>query len=147
MGPNDAQMVRVFTREYTSPSPEIADYSFPYNKPIEIVVEAECGDALFDTGGQFKVEVCVRDLCAFEKIKLDDGASPPGVVDSKKIDGNFGGSDWDSLKTYFLFLIPVSELGASKEGAVCEVLATLQLGKARPDVSFAKSNLFMIHKP
>ncbi|NIR48737.1 hypothetical protein GWO43_09895 [candidate division KSB1 bacterium] len=146
MGPNDAELVRVYTREIGG---TIADVTFPFDKDIEVVVEAEAGTALFDSGGQFDLRVFVRNL------KANGGKNDPILVPLKGKSGNADvvqtsgafGSGWDAQATNFIFIIPKSSLGPKKEGAIMEILACLQIGIKRPDVSIARSPLFIIHKP
>ena len=59
MGPNEADIIRVSTRESNA---EVADNTLDPSLNAEVVVEVEAGSAIFGTGGQWQVGVHVRDL-------------------------------------------------------------------------------------
>ncbi|NIR48740.1 hypothetical protein GWO43_09910 [candidate division KSB1 bacterium] len=139
MGPNDAELVRVFTREVGG---TIGDVTFPDNQDIEIVVEAEVGTALFNTGGAFNFTLCVRDLCTFDLVQARNGA----LADILEQPGTFGAAPWANLAQQFTFVIPASEL-ANRAGHILEILVCLQVGIATVDASFARSPLFHITVP
>ncbi|RMD93736.1 MAG: hypothetical protein D6814_15220 [Calditrichaeota bacterium] len=133
MGPNDAELVRVYTR---NPGGAIADVTFPFNQNIEIVVEAEAGSAIFGSGAGFEVGVVVRDL-------TDNTIIPTtgAIADS------LSAGAWSTQSTQFTFTISSADLGAAKENHIVEVIAFLRVRVADPDVSFARSPLFMITRP
>ena len=133
MGPNDAELVRVFTRK---PGEDIADATFPYNENIEIVVEAEAGSAIFGSGSPYEADVVVRDLTDNTLIHAVGTAS-----------GSLGSGGWNTKPTEFTFSIHAHHLGAAKENHILEVIAYLRVRAADPDVSFARSPLFIITRP
>ncbi|MCZ6900829.1 MAG: hypothetical protein O7F74_11380 [Bacteroidetes bacterium] len=133
MGPNDAELLRVYTREVGG---TIGDISIPFNEDIEIVVEVEAGSAIFDSRAQFKVGVIVRDLS-------DNTIIPT----AGEISGALGDEGWETESPQFTFTISSTNLGAAKENHVCEVITYSLIGIATGDASFARSPLFIITAP
>lgn len=130
MGPNDVELVRVYTR---NPGGNVSDVTFPFDQDIEIVVDAEAGEDIFDTGASFTLNVTVKDL-------VDNCLIPttPGYTHI------LGGSAWPTPTTNFLFTISAADLGPVKENHVCEVIAYLCVDH---DYSFATSPWFIITPP
>jgi len=132
MGPNDAELVRVWTREVGG---AIGDLTFPYNKPFEVVVDVEAGNAIFGGGTTYQTGVAVRDLSDGTIIAV---TSPASVA------GNMGDPNWPAPAQQFVFTVPAANLGAGKENHCCEALAFLRARNADVDVSFATSSMFII---
>ena len=61
MGPNDAQLVRVFTRQTGA---VIADITFPSNLAFEAIIDCEAGIAIHDTGAKYEIKINVIDFSA-----------------------------------------------------------------------------------
>lgn len=140
MGPNDVELVRVFTREVDAP---VADITFPYTSPFEVVVDAEVGSSLHGTGGQFEVGVIVRDLTTggvlTSAVAAIPNTPPPGAS------ANFGSAPWSNPGNQ-KFVYRIQRLPRFDEDHICEVLAWLRVGIQNPDVSFARSPLFIIQR-
>ena len=137
MGPNDVEIVRVYTRQ---PKGDIADSTFATSEKCEVVVEAEAGSAIWAMGVPYWIGVSVRDL-------TDNTVK----VYSTEEGSNLGGSKWEK-KTYKKVFGPFTLKdisGLTKlQGAHCfEVLAYVRAGMQEPDVSFARSPLFMYYEP
>ncbi len=136
MGPSDVDIVRVYTRV---PGAAVAEETFPTNYPIEIVVEAEAGTDAHGTGGQFEVGVVVRDLSACGVVGGITNVLPTHPSGTA---GNFGNAEWPAAGYQtFRYTIPANTI---PEDHVCEVLAWLRYRIANPDVSFARSPLFIM---
>src|SRR5437660_9033077 len=90
MGPNDAELVRVFTREVNGP---VGDITFPYTDPFEVVIDAEVGTSLHGGGGQFEVGVILRDLTTGGVLSAVTAIAPTPLAGTSS---NFGNSSWPS---------------------------------------------------
>jgi len=135
MGPNDAQLVRVFTREAGG---AISDETAKSGSAFEIVVEAEAGYALHSTGGKYDFGIVVRNLTTSSSIHTDT------------LSGLFGDANWpaDKLANQFVFTLPAAMVTAALAKNIFEVIAYLMVGgvgAGSPDASFAKSAMFIVH--
>ena len=135
MGPNDAELVRVWTREVGG---TIGDETFPHNAAFEVVVEAEAGLAIFNSGAQFQTGLVVRDL--YDNTFITVG--PPN-----SFNGSLNSPAWATRAKQFVYTVPAASLGNARLNHVCEVVAHLVIGVATPDVSFAVSPMFIITAP
>jgi hypothetical protein len=120
----------VYTREVGA---EIFENTFPSNAGLEVVVEAKAGTAIHGGGGRYSIDVVVRDLTDFT------------VVHDDALEGNFASKPWD--EPVFSHAFPIPAQGPGKENHIYEVLACLSVGVRNPNVSFAKSPMFIIIKP
>jgi len=59
MGPNDVEIVRVYTRLAAR---DIADCTFATDEKCEVVVEAEAGNAIWAMGVPYWIGLSIRDL-------------------------------------------------------------------------------------
>jgi len=137
MGPNDAQLVRVFTR---AAGGAVSDTTATSGSDLEIVVEAEAGFALHSTGGKYEFGIVVRNLTTSSSIHTDT------------MSGLFGDAKWptDKLANQFVFTIPAAMVTAALAKNIFEVIAYLTVGGVGPmppDLSFAKSDMFIVHQP
>ena len=136
MGPNDVELVRVFTRQPAGPT---ADVTFPVGTAIEIVLEVEAGTTLM-TGpaALYQAGVTLRDLTDGTNIPVTAPANAAGTIGAG---GTWGGAASRS------FVFSVAAQPATKQDHCLEALAFLRVGAAAavPDVSFATSPLFIIH--
>jgi hypothetical protein len=135
MGPNDAQLVRVFTREAGG---AISDETAEKGSALDIVVEAEAGFALHSTGGRYEFGIVVRNLTTSSSIHTDIRS------------GLFGDANWpaDKLANQFVFTLPAAMVTAALAKNIFEVIAYLMIGgvgPTPPDVSFEKSSMFIVH--
>jgi hypothetical protein len=135
MGPNDVELVRVWTRE---PSDTIQDVTISTAGNGVVIVEAEAGTTMFTGGGAYKVDIVVRNLSKMSTIGANP--NPPGSNA-----GTFGDPNWPAQDHQFRFDIPqVNILPLIND--VCQVVAYLTVGAPGPnqDVSFAESPLFIL---
>ncbi len=138
MNDNDVEMVRVFTRQVNS---DVADISYAHNDQFEIVVEAEAGQSKFNDGGPYRFDITVRCLTHNMNIELHE-----------EITGNLaeaaGINKWDQQKKQFKTNAMDCEhlLPGGKWNDCFEVLAVLSVGRLNPDISIARSPLFVCHK-
>lgn len=130
MGPNHAQIIRVYTREVGSP---IADFVLDATKPAEVVVEVEAGATVFSLGAKFTTGFMVKDLETGASI----GYTPPAVS------GTLSSPPWTSPSEAFVYTISPAALAPHK-GHLCRVYAYLLVGVAQYDASFVESELFLI---
>ncbi|MEU4513623.1 hypothetical protein AB0G05_29340 [Nonomuraea wenchangensis] len=130
MGPNDAELVQVYTRNLGK---TIADVTFDSSADFEVVVETEAGAALFTTGGAFTADIVVRDLTANDNIPYTPGP----------INDNLGKPPWPAQSNAFVFRVRSADL-ATRKGHLCEVYAYLLVGISNFDSSFARSRTFLI---
>jgi hypothetical protein len=132
MGPNDTELVRVYTRE---PGRTIQDVSIPVSADGEVVVQAEAGSAIHGAGAQFDTNIVVRDLSANDVIK----ANP-----AKGFSGQLKTAAWPKLDQEFVFTIPKANL-KGREDHCCQVVAFVTVGFApNQDVSIAESPMFIL---
>ena len=131
MGPNDVGIVRVYTRR---PGAPVADETFSAKEKFEVVVEAEAGQAILDSGAPYSICIVVRDLTT----------STTEISYTCK-DGDFRDPDpaWNK-RDYVAVFGPYDPLNA---GHIYEVLASVKARKVDPDVSFVNSPMFMYHAP
>ena len=133
MGPNEVELVRVWTRE---PGGEVSSLVFYSDSDFEVVVDCETGRAVHGTGGSWGISICVRDLYENKSIYTEGR------------NGVFGDDFWSSQRGSIIFRIPAPT--AEHEWHACEVIAQLVsggVGLAAPDVSLARSPLFCIISP
>lgn len=134
MGPNDAQLVRVFTREAGG---AVSDTTAASGSDFEIVVEAEAGLALHSYGGQYEIGIVVRDLTTSTSIHTDT------------LKDLFGKANWPvgKLAKQFVFTLPATKLTDAMSTHILEVIGYLKVGGVGTlpaDVSFEKSPMFII---
>lgn len=132
MGPNNAELVRVFTRQTGA---VIADITFPSNQSFEAIIDCEAGAAIHDTGARYEIKINVIDFSAMRSI----------VRSSIVAAGSLGDPGWPSQAQQFVF--PISAPGASNEGHICKIFVSLKVGVANPYASLAESPLFLITSP
>ncbi|NJP92028.1 hypothetical protein HCN51_21620 [Nonomuraea sp. FMUSA5-5] len=130
MGPNDAELVQVYTRNVGK---TIADVTFSSTADFEVVVEVEAGDAMFSAGAEYTVDIVVRDLTANDTIPFTPG----------RIKDNLGKPTWPKEDNAFVFTVQAANL-ASRKGHLCEVHGYLLVGIRNFDSSFARSRTFLI---
>lgn len=133
MGPNDAQIVRVFSRE---PGGAIADATLNPQKDGEIVLEAEAGRTLHGQEGSYRVTLVVRDV--------SDGSVIP-VAGSGEVTGQFHktGQGWEKPTQLFTFTLSSASL-AQHSGHLVQAYGSVLYGATEPGATFAVSPTFMI---
>jgi len=132
MGPNDTELVRVYTRE---PGDTVADLTLPITANGEVVIEAEAGSTIHGTGAQFETNVVVRDLTANSVIATTPAAG---------FNGQLNTAAWPAFNQQFVFTIPTANL-AGRANHCCQVLAFVTVGIGpNQDVSFAESPVFIL---
>jgi hypothetical protein len=133
MGPNDAELVRVFTRATGSP---ISDVTHPANAGFQVVVDAEAGNALHAATTGYTVGVIVRDLADLSLIPATEA-----VTGTNPLAGAMTDASWPAPANQFVFNVALAAI-AGKANRPCEVMAWLRT--AGGDVSFATGPRFMI---
>ncbi|WP_460068705.1 hypothetical protein [Streptomyces sp. YKOK-I1] len=131
MGPNDAQIVRVFSRRVDG---SIADVTLSPGSDAEIQLEAEAGSALFGTQGAYTVTLVVRDI--------SDGTVIPTVGPSV-LKGHFQETDWSKLDAVFTFVLDKGVLDAHK-GHLARAYGSVVYGSGLGGGTFAVSPYFQI---
>ena len=131
MHPNDAELVRAFTREKGT---LIGDITFPVTDDFEIVVEARAGSTIHALGAHYETRIFLRDLTANVDISIDPLAG---------YTGNMMDSNWPTLPVQFVYTVQVGDL-IGKENHICQVYAFLKVGMIHANVSLAVSPLFML---
>ncbi len=131
MHPNDAELVRVYTREKGT---LIGDITFPVTDDFEIVVEAKAGSTLHGVGAHYETGVFLRDLTANVDIPIDPLAGYTGHM----MDPN-----WPTMPVQFVYTVQAGDL-IGKENHICQVYAFLKAGWLHANVSLAVSPLFML---
>ncbi|MFQ5709433.1 MAG: hypothetical protein ACE5HO_18400 [bacterium] len=134
MNANDVEIARVYTR---APGGIIADTTFASNEKCEIVVEAEAGSAVFDTGGPYIIGIAVHDLTdskvEIHNFEEQSNYQAPGTWVNQSYQKVFGPFSLQDVSGF-----------TAIQGLHCfEVLAYVRSGKKNPDVSFAKSPVFV----
>ncbi|SEE74075.1 hypothetical protein SAMN05216489_08103 [Streptomyces sp. 3213] len=131
MGPNDVELVRVFTRRPKSP---IADVTFEATGEIEVVLEAECGSTLLGGGGKYQAEIIVRDITANTNIPFKTAGPTKG---------SFMDANWPQEDQKFVYHVEPSAL-KGRGGHLCQVYAYLLVGLRNFDADFKTGELFLI---
>ena len=137
MGPNDVELVRVFTRQ---PAGATADVTFAVNQPFQIIVEAEAG-ATYMLGGAlvnatYLVGVTVRDLTDGSIIQVPAPIDASGTIPAT----------WTNVQARsFTFNVAAQPTKADHCLEVLAFLRVLPPATIIPDVSFVTSPLFIIH--
>ncbi len=148
MGPNDVDIVRVFTRAQNGTT---AEEALPYNAPFEVVVEAEAGLAAFQQGGQFAIGVVVRDLSKGNFLTATPNPPPPPATPPQAVtpglfaSANLNSTNWPTQTVKFVYTVAAP--GGNRENDIGDVLATLRFGVQSPDVSSTQSSIFIITRP
>lgn len=132
MGPNNAELVRVFTRQTGG---VIADMTFPSNIAFEAIIDCEAGAAIHDTGARYEIKINVVDFSAMRSV------AKSAIVAT----GSLGDIGWPNQAQQFVF--PILAPGALNEGHICKIFASLKVGVANPYASLAESPLFLITSP
>ncbi len=130
MHDNDVKIIQTYPVEKGG---KILEQSIPSDAEFEIVVDAKAGKTIHGGGGNYFIQIVVRDLTDFT------------IVHKDNIKGNFTQEPWEKLVLPFAFSIPAQ--GTSKEYHIYEVLASLSVGVKNPNVSFVISPMFIINKP
>ncbi|WP_406437613.1 hypothetical protein OHB14_58220 [Streptomyces sp. NBC_01613] len=123
--------MRAFTRR---PKGTIADTTVEASSEFEVVLEAECGTALFGTGGKYQAEIVMRDITANNNIPFKV-AGPTN--------GSFGDTNWPQEDQKFVYHVEPTEL-TGRVGHLCQVYAYLLVGITHPDVGIGVSPMFVI---
>ncbi|MHC3468260.1 hypothetical protein ACYF6T_06075 [Streptomyces sp. 7R007] len=136
MGPNDAQIVRVFSRE---PNGDIADLTLDPKSNAEIVLEAEAGRTLHQNAGKYLVSLVVRDLSDGTAIPAQvAGAPQPGVVE-----GFFTDPNWKDYPARFTFVVTSADL-KNHRGHLVQAYGSVLYGTGDPGATLSISQPFQI---
>jgi hypothetical protein len=132
MGPNNAELVRVFTRKTDA---VIANSAFPYHLAFEAVIDCEAGTAIHAIGAQYKIKIDIVDFSAMVSI----------VRFAMVAAGFLGDENWPTPAQQFIF--PILAPGVLSEGHVWKIFVSLKIGVMNPHTSLAESQLFLITSP
>ena len=136
MGPNQASIIRVSTRELGG---HVSDVTLDPNKDAEVVIEVEAGSAVFGVGAHWQIGLHVRDL--------DGGAIPFVLSPTPTLHGHMDapGDAWDHRAKTFRYTIEKAVLGTHK-GHDGRVYAHLLVGNGpgNYDATFVESEPFLI---
>lgn len=130
MGPNDADIIRVYTKEAAG---TVADTTLDSSKDANVVVEVEAGSAVFSAAAKYQTGLVVKDLVDGTLIPF----SPPPVS------GALSTAPWTTQDAEFVYTITAADLGPHK-GHLCQVYAYLLIGVTDFDASFVESPMFLI---
>lgn len=130
MGPNDAEIIRVYTRQAGS---QVADDTIDSGSNAEVVIEAEAGSALFSLQAQYHIGLFVLDLITGQQINF---TTP---LDA----GQLGKPRWVNPASQFTYSITSAELTQHK-GHLCRAHAYVLIGGSQFDASFAESPVFLV---
>jgi hypothetical protein len=135
MGPNDVEIIRVFTKEASG---TVADTTLDSSADAQVVVEVEAGSAAFGTGGNWKVGIVVKDL-------VDGTVIPFTLTPTTAVSGQLSTPPWDTQAERFRYTIPNANL-AQHKGNLCQVYAYLLFGTNAQnfDASFVESPVFLV---
>jgi hypothetical protein len=148
MGPNDAELVRVFTRR--PGTAVIGDATVSRAAGFDVAVQAEAGQAIHQSGAVFATNIVVKDLSDDTTIAHTpangfgegSGAGRPDNL------GSAGANGWPAPDREFEYNVAPGAIPAGKVNHVCQVIAWLRVGRTGtplgPDSSFAVSPLFII---
>jgi hypothetical protein len=140
MHPNDVDLAGVYTRKAGSATSDVA---FPSDTGFEVVVDAQAGTTKLNDAGEFNVGIVVRDLTDGLVIPATLTTPAPGAIPWHLHDATM----WPNPVQSFVFTVKKDDLGAAKQNHICEAIAYLTAGATTPDVSFDRSDLFVIHAP
>lgn len=146
MNANDAEVVRVWTREVGG---TCGDVTFPNNADFEIVVDVEAGSAKFNDGPQFRVGVVVKDLTHWSTVPATPTIVAPcndTGAPEHDIQGSLNSPCWPTEAGQFVFRVAAGAL-PTRTNHILSVHAFLIVGVGEPDVSFVESSPFVIHAP
>jgi hypothetical protein len=131
MGPNGAEIIRVFTRQAGG---TISDTTLDPSKDAEVVVEVEAGGTVYGVQGKYSTGLFVKDLI--------DGTLIPFTPAPAK--GALGDPPWTPQATQITYTIKAADLANHKDH-LCQVDAYVLIGGMPPfDPSFAVSPTFLI---
>jgi hypothetical protein len=133
MGPNDVELVRVWTKD---PAKPIQDVTLSITANFDVIVEAEAGSTIFKDKAPFQTDIYVRDLSDHTNIPT----LPVGGYS-----GTMNGLAWPANHQVFPpFTIKNTDL-TDRANHICQVVAYLTVTTdGEPDVSFAESPIFIL---
>ena len=131
MGPNDAELVRVFT---ANPGDTIADITFPITADFQVRVDAEAGSAIFSTGAAFQTGLVLRDITANNDIPFTAAGAVSGSLNS---------AAWLAKAQTFVYTVATGDL-AGRANHICEARSFLGVGVNNQDSSFVASPPFLL---
>jgi len=124
---NGCELVRVFTRRVGSP---IADDTIKSNEAFQVVLQAEVGQALHNTGGAYNLSIVVKDETA------------GNIINNAAQAGNFKDVNWPNLDLEFAFP-NIAAQGAAKQDHLYRVIAVLRAGAGDPIMDWAETYLLI----
>ncbi|HUN36189.1 MAG TPA: hypothetical protein VMU95_29680 [Trebonia sp.] len=135
MGPNSADIVRVYTREASG---EIENNTLDPSADAVVVVDVEAGGTVLGNGAQWQLGIVVKDLTA-------DSVIPFTLTPTTAVSGSLSSAPWTTQSERFHYTIPAANL-ATHKGSLCQVYAYLLIGTnaANYDASFVESQPFLV---
>jgi hypothetical protein len=131
MGPNEAQIIRVYVRETGS---TVADATLAATATAEVVVEVEAGSTVYSLMAQYSTGLFVKDLISGTDIPF----TPVPAT------GQLDNLPWKPQATEFVYAIVPGSF-AGHVGHLCRVYAYVLIGGAPPfEASFAESPIFLV---
>jgi hypothetical protein len=140
VGPNDVELVRVFSKEKSA---DIADITFAIDDDFDLVVEAEAGEAIHSAGAQFRLFLVLRDVTLNDNVLP---VNPKAGTNTPPLEtpANMTSSAWPSQPRKFEYTVRAAAV-AGRANHVCQAIAFLTVGAAgKRDASFGKSPYFML---
>jgi len=134
MGPNKADIIRVYTREGNG---TVADNTLNPNFDGRVIVDLEAGSAVFGSGAKWQLGIVVKDL--------EDGSIPFTLTPTTAVQGNLNSPPWNTQSETFEYTLPAANL-ATHKGHLCQIYAYLLIGTgaANYDASFVESYPFLV---
>jgi hypothetical protein len=131
MGPNEAQIIRVYVREAGG---TVADSTLASTANAEVVVEVEAGTTVYNLMAQYSTGLFVKELVS----GIDIPFNPVPA------DGQLDKPPWQPQATQFVYTIAAADL-TGHVGHLCRVYAYTLIGGAPPfEASFAESPIFLV---
>lgn len=131
MGPNEAQIVRIFTRQA---GVTVSDSTLDSTKDAEVVFEVEAGEAVFTGQPKYSTGLFVKDLV--------DGTLIPFTPTPAK--GAVGDPPWKPQAAQIVYTIKATDL-ANHKGHLGEADGYVLIGGNPPyAASFATSPTFLV---
>lgn len=125
MGPNDVELVRVFTRRVGA---QVCEATLSSWDDFEVVLVVEAGSAIFEQGGRYQTDIVVRDLSRNDNIPYEPGP----------ITGALGDPPWIKQGRQLVYTVRGADL-EGRAGDLGVVYAYLLAGEGDPEAEFASS--------
>ena len=128
---NECELSRVYVRNSGG---QVSEESIKDNASFDVVLEAEVGQALFNNGGAYTLNMVLTDL-----------TNNYLTFANKRVNGTFGDVNWPSPVLSFPFALP--PVGSGLDDHVFQAMGVLSAGKSDPIVDTEQSDVFLITQP